>query len=155
MNPTVRDHIKTGMIGSMGGAYAPKEPACRSAAGYTLMRAGLLVQARSSSLDVNTACAAELFHAFHLLAGDVHVIAAVNDTLGQQQIRIGRHKGAGNPSLVQGAQQLLGSDYPSVDVGKTFMHSFNLPFSSSVHTAPLDRMHSKHDYDTIQSPICQ
>ena len=70
----------------MNGAFAPKEPACRKAAGTQRRQTPLFEQAGP------------------------------------------RHKSTGNFSLVKGAQQLLGSDYTSVDVGKTFMHTFNSSF---------------------------
>lgn len=104
---------------------APKEPACHRAAGEDEPPAlFLFVKAGGSSLDVDAARAPELLHRLHLRTGDVHFKAAVDNALGQQQIGVARHKGAGDFPLVEGAEQLLGSDYSSVDVGKTFMHTF-------------------------------
>ena len=85
-------------------------------------------QAGCGRLHVDCAGAAELLHGFHLRAGDVHVIAAIHDALGQKQVRIAGNERLGNFALVQRAQQLLGSDYSSLDVGKSFMHKYILPF---------------------------
>lgn len=115
-----------------------------------------LEQARGGGLYVDGAGAAELFHALHLGAGDVHGIAAVHNALGQQQIRIPCDEHMGNLSLVHRAQQLLGPDNSSVNVGQSFMHSLVL-FLSIVLCAYLSHghLHSKHSNDTIFIAVCQ
>ena len=88
-------------------AFAPKEPARRwlpvCCAPPQLV---LSEQAGSCCLHVDGARASELLHGFHLRAGDVHVIAAIDNALGQKQVRIRGDECAGNPALVQRAQQL-------------------------------------------------
>ena len=99
----------------------PNKPAGRGQPG--LAAKALLEKASSRSLDVDAARLSELLHGFDLRAGDVHSVAAVNDALGEEQIRIARHIGAADFALVQGTQNLLGSDYSSVYIGETIMHN--------------------------------
>ena len=73
--------------------------------------------------------APELLHGFHLRAGNLHVVAAIHDALGEQQIRVLRDIRMGNPALVQRAENLLGADYSSVNIGETIIHRTILPFN--------------------------
>ena len=112
-------------------------------------------QAGSCCLHVDAAGAPELLHGFHLRAGDVHVVAAVHHAFGQKQVRVGGDIGVGNLPLVQRAQQLLGANYSSISVGKSFMHKSILPFNRPVRSPPLWRLHSKHSHHTTSKIICQ
>ena len=112
------------------GRTIPYKMRCRAkragtpvAAGEALRQAVLLEQTRSSRLNVDAARTTELFHGFHLRAGDVHIEAAIHDALGQQQIRIGSNECTGDFALIQRAQQLLGSDDSSVNIGETLKHN--------------------------------
>ena len=58
-----------------------------------------------------------------LRAGNIHVIAAVHNALGQKQVRIAGDERLGNLALIQRTQQLLGSDHPASGVGKSLMHN--------------------------------
>ena len=73
--------------------------------------------------------APELLHGFHLRAGNLHVVTAIHDALGEQQIRVLRDIRMGNPALVQRAENLLGADYSSVNIGETIIHRTILPFN--------------------------
>jgi len=132
MNPLLWGHIK----GKLSAQIRAKRAGTPVAAGYRLRRAALFEQAGCRCLYVDAARVPELFHALHLRAGDVHVIAAVNYALGQQQIRIACDEGLSNLSFIQRTQQLLGSDNPSVNVGKSLMHKQDFLSSSSAHTIP-------------------
>lgn len=122
MNPIFRGHSLR--LRAKRAGVPPKQPVKVQAASPAL----LFEQTGSSSLDVDAACASELLHGFNLRAGNIHIIAAIHNALGQQQICVLSHIGAGNPALIQCTQHLLGSDYSSVNIGETFMHKQFLPF---------------------------